>query len=71
MKLFSSDGHEIGREYYTMLNSAWDGHVFEWTNGEKIIFARRYSGMGFNRIWGATPRGLDQHETYRRQGRLL
>ena len=71
MKLYDLSGNEIGSEYYISLNSAWDGHIFDFMNGEKIIFARKYGGMGFNQIWETTPRGFEQYETYRRQGRLI
>ena len=71
MKLYDLSGNEIGSEYYTSLNSAWDGHIFDFRNGEKIVFARKYGGMGFNRIWEATPRGVEQYETYKQRGSLL
>ena len=71
MKLYDTEGNPIGSEHFVMLNSACDGHVFKWTNGEKIVFARKYGGMGFNRICEASPRGFEQYEMYRRQGGLL
>ena len=69
-KLFDSAGHEVGREYYTMLNSAWDGHVFAFNTGAKVVFARRYGGMGFDRVWENTNRGHEVYEHYRRTGDL-
>jgi len=71
MKLFDMDGSEIGKEYYVTLNSAWDGQVFEFENGEKTVFARKYGGMGFDRVWEATPRGMERYEAWRRQRRLV
>jgi hypothetical protein len=69
-KLFDLAGQEIGREYFTMLNSAWDGQIFEFSTGEKVIFARKYGGMGFDRIWENQNRGLETYEHWRRQGSL-
>ena len=70
-KIFALDGAEIGKEYFVMLNSAWDGQVFEFVNGAKVIFARKYGSMGFNRIWENENNGLEAYETWRRQGKLL
>ena len=67
-KLFSLSGEEVGREYYTMLNTAWDGHVFEFNDGAKVVFARKYGGMGFDRIWENQNGGLARYETWRRRG---
>lgn len=69
-KIFDLAGHEIGREYFTMLNSAWDGQIFEFTTGAKVVFARKYGGMGFNRMWENANGGLEAYEHWRRQGSL-
>ena len=69
-KIFDLAGNEIGQEYFTILNSAWDGHIFEFNTGAKVVFARKYGGMGFNRIWENTNRGLETYEHWRRQGCL-
>jgi hypothetical protein len=69
-KLFDLTGHEIGREYFIMLNSAWDGQVFEFATGAKVVFARKYGGMGFNRLWENTNGGLETYEQWRRQSNL-
>lgn len=65
-KLFSQSGEEIGRDYYTMLNSAWDGHVFAFNDSSKVVFARKYGGMGFDRVWENTNGGLARYEQYRK-----
>lgn len=69
-KLFDSSGAEIGREYYQMLNSIWEGQFFEFINGAKVIFAQRNDGVGFNRIWENVNGGLEAYESWRRTGDL-
>lgn len=69
-KLFDSAGNEIGREYYQMLNSGWEGQIFEFKNGAKVIFAQKNGGMGFNRIWENIDGGLEAYESWRRTGHL-
>ena len=68
-KLFSLSGEEVGREYFTMLNSAWEGHVFEFNDGAKVIFAGKCGALGFNRLWENQNGGLERYETWRRQGK--
>lgn len=70
MKLFDSAGHEVGREYYTMLNSMWEGHIYAFNNGAKVVFARKNDGMGFDRVWENRNGGLEVYEHYRRTGDL-
>ena len=69
-KIFALDGTEIGKEYYMTPNSGWDSQIFEFTNGSKVIFARKYGGMGFDRFWENTNRGLETYESWQRRGCL-
>ncbi|MCK9568639.1 hypothetical protein M0R72_06840 [Candidatus Pacearchaeota archaeon] len=69
-KLFDSFGNEIGKEYFMTLNSSWDGQFFEFANGAKVVFARKYGGMGFDRLWENTNGGLETYEHWRRHGCL-
>lgn len=69
-KLFDSSGTEVGREYFTMLNSAWDGHVFAFASGAKVVFARKYGAPGFDRVWENQNGGLAAYEHFRRTGYL-
>lgn len=67
-KLFDSRGNEIGKEYYQDLNSMWEGHFFEFKTGAKVVFARKYGGMGFDRLWENINGGLETYESWRRTG---